>query len=149
MSITAHGSRYSTASEANARIAELNEENARLGASDGRVTEILLVTEAMQEAGWEQTPQDAHREQVRANTRARYQQAPALPAGLAGEVRDSERRIAWLEANPAADDGKWRYLKTQDDDGRIKVRREYKTEVGFLRAYVREARRGHDILIAE
>jgi hypothetical protein len=59
--ITAHGATYATKAEAEARIAELNEENIRYGASDGRVTEILEITEAMQAAGWEEAPARAHR----------------------------------------------------------------------------------------
>lgn len=139
MSITAHGAAYATPAEANARISELNEENARIGASDGRVTEILLITEAMQKAGWEQTPREAARPARKA--------APVLGAYMGEQVMKAEKELAYIKRT-GNDDGQWRYLKTQQD-GRIKVRREYRTQAGFLTAFIREARAGHDIVIAE
>lgn len=148
MSITAHGATYSSPAEAQARIAELNELNQQLGASDGRVTEILLITEAMQAEGWEKSPAEARMEQAIANSRARYQQTPALSAWASEQIMKAEQELAAIKRS-GYDDGQWRYLKTQDDAGRIKVRREYKTQAGFLEAFVREVRRGHEILIAE
>jgi hypothetical protein len=140
MTITAHGASYSTAAEANARIAELNEENARLGVSDGRVTEILLITEAMQAAGWEQTPREAA--------------APKRPAGVPtlGEltrqyINEARKDLASIKRT-GYDDGKWRYMKWVTPEGRM-YRREYRTQAGFLKAYIREASRGSEILIAE
>ena len=142
MSITAHGATYRTAAEANARIAELNEENARLGASDGRVTEILLITEALQDAGLEAGPRAAQ-------PVAKRPAAPVLGEYMTAKVIEAEGRVRYLKRNKTADDGQWRYLRTQDEAGRVAVRREYKTEAGFLAAFIREARAGHDILIAE
>ena len=138
--ITAHGVQYATAAEANARIAELNEENLVLGASDGRVTEILLITEALQEAGLEAAPRAA---------RPARRPEPQLGEYMTAKVIEAESRVAYLKRNKTADDGQWRYLRTQDEAGRVAVRKEYKTEAGFLAAFIREARRGHDILIAE
>ena len=74
--------------------------------------------------------------------------APALDPALAGYVAESERRIAYLAKWKDSDDRKTRYLKFQDSAGRV-TRREYLTEAGFLKAYVRAARAGMDILIAE
>jgi phage shock protein A len=139
--IKAHGAVYMSVEDAEARIAELEEGNRQYGASDGRVTEINTIREALEA--------QARLDQAIANSRSRYQQTPALSGHMAEQVHEAERRIAYLERNKDADDGQWRYLKTQDDAGRISVRREYKTELGFLKAYVREARRGRDILIAE
>jgi hypothetical protein len=67
--IEAHGATYASKAEAEARIAELNEENLRYGASDGRVTEILEITEAMQAAGWEETPRAAAAAEAAAHRR--------------------------------------------------------------------------------
>lgn len=144
--ITAHGAVYGTPAEANARIAELNEENARIGASDGRVTEILLITEAMYAEGWEQAPRA--REAARQEAASRRPKTPKLSAWASEQIMKAEQELAQIKRS-GYDDGQWRYLKTQDDAGRIKVRREYKTQAGFLTAFVREVRRGHDILIAE
>lgn len=146
MNMTAHGSTYGSPAEANARIAELNELNLQLGASDGRVTEILLITEAMQEKGWEEAPRT--REAAREEARKARPQARVLSAWESEQVMKAEQELAAIKRT-GYDDGQWRYLKTQDDAGRIKVRREYKTQAGFLEAYVREVRRGHEILIAE
>jgi hypothetical protein len=138
--ITAHGTQYPTPAAAEARIAELNEVNAKLGASDGRVTEILCIMDALHAAGFEQTPAEAARPARAA--------APALSPAMAQHVMEAERDLASIRRS-GYDDGRWRYLKTQDEAGRIKVRREYRTQAGFLTAFIREARRGHDILIAE
>lgn len=138
--ITAHGATYPSAAAANDRIAELNKINMELGASDGRVTEITCIMDALEAA---------EREEVRENTRRRH----AAPAGhvmgpeMTAEVRESERRVAALRAG-AMDDGQWRYLKVITPEGRM-TRREYRTEAGFLKAYIREARKGSEILIAE
>jgi hypothetical protein len=45
--ITAQGKTYATEQDARARIAVLHEENKQFGASDGRVTEIVLINEAI------------------------------------------------------------------------------------------------------
>lgn len=149
--IAAHGATYQTVAEANARIAELNEENLRIGASDGRVTEIMCIMDALEAHEVAERKADAEAriaaEKAEKATRAEAAR-PKLDSTTAGYVMEAERRIRSIEADKSRDDGQWRYLKTQDD-GRIVVRREYKTELGFLRAYVREARRGHDIIIAE
>lgn len=145
MTIKAHGASYQTKVEAEARIAELNEENLRLGASDGRVTEIQSILEALQDLGLESTPA---RDALRASTKARYAEPSKMDSYTAGQVHTAEQRIAYLERNKDADDGKWRYLMYQDDNER-RTRREYKTELGFLKAYCKAARAGMDILIAE
>jgi hypothetical protein len=146
--IEAHGATYQTVAEANARIAELNELNLQLGASDGRVTEIQCIIEALQEGGFEQDPKRARLEQAIQNSRARYAAPSPMDSHTAGQVHEAERRIAYLEQNKTADDGQWRYLKFQDANERV-TRREYKTELGFLKGYVKAARDGMDILIAE
>jgi hypothetical protein len=74
--------------------------------------------------------------------------APVMGPQTIQYVIESERRIAYLARYKDSDDMKWRYLKFQDDAGRV-TRRTYKTELGFLKAYVRAARAGMDILIAE
>lgn len=58
----AHGKTFADKAAAEARIAEINEENYRLGISDGRVTEILTIMEMMILWEWEQTPIQAFRE---------------------------------------------------------------------------------------
>lgn len=128
--ITAHGATYATAAAAEARIAELNTINAELGASDGRVTEIMCIMEALEAAA----PARPSR--------------PALSAWATEQIMKAEGELASIRRS-GYDDGRWRYLKTQDDAGRVKVRREYRTQAGFLTAFIREVRRGHDILIAE
>lgn len=45
--ITAHGTTYKTTEAAEARLAELDADNARYGESDGRVTEQILIREAL------------------------------------------------------------------------------------------------------
>lgn len=142
MTITAHGATYASVAEANARIAELNEVNMAIGISDGRVTEIQTIIGALQEAGVELTPrQAAHMAKVKA-------EAIKLGPLTMQYIMESERRIRQITADKSRDDGKWRYLKVQTPEGRTTAR-EYRTELGFLKAYVREARRGSDILIAE
>jgi hypothetical protein len=54
--IQAHGAKYATKAEAEARIAELNELNLQLGASDGRVTEIQAIIDVLVLVDWESTP---------------------------------------------------------------------------------------------
>lgn len=137
--ITAHGTTYQTAAEANARIAELNELNAQVGASDGRVTEILLITEALQAAGLELTPAQA--------TRPARPAAPVLGPLTLQYIAEAQADLASIRRT-GYDDGKWRYLKVITPEGRM-TRREYRTQKGFLTAYVREASRGSEILIAE
>lgn len=48
--ITAHGKAYETVEQAREMIALLQQENSLYGASDGRVTEILLIEKAIAEA---------------------------------------------------------------------------------------------------
>lgn len=134
--ITAHGATYADAAAANARIAELNTINAELGASDGRVTEILSITEALQAAGLEQAP-----------ARPRPDAAAALGPVMTAHVINAQTELAALKRH-RLDDGQWRYLKVRTADGRT-VSREYRTQQGFLTAFIREALRGSDILIAE
>jgi hypothetical protein len=131
--IKAHGAVYTSVADAEARIAELDEGNRQYGASDGRVTEINTIRAAL----------DAHKAQ-----QARYAPAVVLGPLMSQYVNESERRIREIEADKSRDDGKWRYLMFQDANER-RTRREYKTELGFLKGYVKAARAGHDILIAE
>jgi hypothetical protein len=63
-------------------------------------------------------------------------------------IAESQARLNRLTATPTLDDGKWRYLAFRDLNGHMD-RREYRTEKGFLTAYIRVARQGCDILIAE
>lgn len=137
--ITAHGTQYPTPAAAEARIAELNETNAKIGASDGRVTEILCIMEALHAAGFEQTPAEA--------ARAARPSAPVLGALTMQYVMEAERDLQSIRRT-GYDDGRWRYLKVVTPEGRM-TRREYRTQKGFLTAYIREALRGSDILIAE
>lgn len=80
-----------------------------------------------------------------------------VPARAAGVVLDdltrryiaeSQARLNRITANRNLDDGQWRYLSYRDLQGHMD-RREYRTERGFLTAYIRVARQGCDILIAE
>lgn len=63
-------------------------------------------------------------------------------------ITESRTRLNRLIASPVLDDGKWRYLSYRDLQGHMD-RREYRTERGFLTAYIRVASQGCDILIAE
>ena len=135
--IKAHGETYATKAEAEARIAELNELNLQLGASDGRVTEIQCILEALQEAGLEAAP-------VRHASRI---EAPKLGAHMVAEINKARRELALIKSS-GYDDGQWRYLKFQDEAGRV-TRREYRTQKGFLKAFIKAASEGKDILIAE
>jgi hypothetical protein len=58
----AHGQYFATKADADARIAEINEENLKYGASDGRVTEIATILQMMELYGWEKTPAQAFME---------------------------------------------------------------------------------------
>lgn len=63
------------------------------------------------------------------------------------EVESAQRELRLIAAT-GHDDGKWRYLKVITQAGHHKAR-EYRTEKGFLTAYIREALAGSEILIAE
>lgn len=143
--ITAHGKTYQTIAEAEAAWSALEAENNRpgVGPSDGRVTEQIAIEDAIDAARYAE---------ALANTRARNarEQAAAPAAGSLTEtfLAEADNRIAYLTRNKAADDGKWRYLMYRDQAGRV-TRREYRTELGFNKAYARAARAGMDIQIAE
>ncbi len=147
--ITAHGTSYPTAAAAEARIAELNTINLQVGASDGRVTEIQCIMGALQDAGAEMTPAQCTRFEVQEGIRPlrRTTAAPTLTGLALQYVLEAESDLKAI-ARTGYDDGRWRYMKWVSPEGRMS-RREYRTQKGFLTAYIREAHRGSDILIAE
>lgn len=146
--INAHGATYQTVAEANARIAELNEENLRIGASDGRVTEIICIMDAIEahEVAERKAASEARTAAEKA-ARPAPAAAPVMGELTAKYVREAEADLASIKRT-GYDDGQWRYLKVITPEGRTTAR-EYRTQKGFLTAYIREARRGSDILIAE
>ena len=73
--------------------------------------------------------------------------APALGPVMTAHVVQAQAELASLKRH-RMDDGQWRYLKVRTADGRTTAR-EYRTQQGFLTAFIREALRGADILIAE
>lgn len=135
--ITAHGVTYATAEAATARWNELDAANKApgVGPSDGRVTEMLLIEEAI-------AAHDA--EQVRI---AAKPAKPELGPLTTRYIIEAENDLAAIKRT-GYDDGRWRYLKVTTPEGRTTAR-EYRTQKGFLTAYIREAKRGSDILIAE
>jgi|ERR1043166_6654035 hypothetical protein len=141
-----HGKLYQGPDEVNARIAELNEGNLKYGASDGRVTEIQDLIGQLQRFGYEKTPRQEFEERTR---KPRPNSVYAKPNPYMNEqVQKAQARIREIEADRSRDDGQWRYLRFQDNNGR-NTRREYRTELGFLRGYVAAVLDGMDILIAE
>jgi hypothetical protein len=147
--INAHGATYQNEAEANARIAELNELNLQIGASDGRVTEIMCIMDALEahEVAERKAAAEARIAAEKATKAAAKPAAPAMGELTAKYVAEAEADLASIKRT-GYDDGKWRYLKVITPEGRTTAR-EYRTQKGFLTAYVREARRGSDILIAE
>lgn len=149
-----HGKFYQGPDEVNARIAELNEDNLKYGASDGRVTEIQDLIGQLQRFGYEMDPRYEYtlRQQAEARiTREKPKRNSVYAAPspyMSDQVNKAQRRIREIEADRSRDDGQWRYLRFQDNDGR-NTRREYRTELGFLKGYVKAVLDGMDILIAE
>lgn len=147
--ITAHGATYSTAAEADARIAELNTINLQVGASDGRVTEIMCIMDALEAAAVadRRAASEARTAAERAARAARPAAVDLMGPTMTAHVVAAEAELASLKRH-GMDDGQWRYLKVRTAEGRTTAR-EYRTQQGFLTAFIREARRGGDILIAE
>lgn len=135
--IKAHGATYATAEEATARWGELDRLNKRpgVGPSDGRVTEMNAIEEAI-------AAHDAQSVKIAAKPAA-----PELGPLTLQHIIEAERDLASIKRS-GHDDGQWRYLKVVTPEGRTTAR-EYRTQKGFLTAYLREAKRGSDILIAE
>lgn len=114
--ITAHGKTYRTHLEATARIDELEQDDLVHGASDGRVTEITLIREALDAA---------------AAARDNAKEA----AWRGQQISDATRDLAYLRASGQT--------KTEADhrieyeDGTHRRISYYTTEEGFLKALIR------------
>lgn len=147
--IEAHGHKFETAAAAEARIAEINEVNLQIGISDGRVTEIMCITEALQAAGCEMTPAECARFEAQEGIAPirHIRATPTLGPLTMQYIIEAQQDLASIKRT-GYDDGKWRYLKVTTPEGRTTAR-EYRTQKGFLTAYIREASKGSDILIAE
>ncbi|UJQ87185.1 hypothetical protein SEA_BAILEYBLU_47 [Arthrobacter phage BaileyBlu] len=120
--IEAHGKSYATRAEAEARIEALVADNRRFGDSDGRVTEIDAITEALVAHHEATTPaiDYAHREKMERIEReaATLRRARAELAGLARHT-PGDGRIDYMDKHT----------------GRRRVAR-YTTRDGFLRAWI-------------
>lgn len=133
-SFKAHGKWYHSEDEANARIKEINEDIFKWGLSDGRLTEWLLIEDALKEE-WER----AYKRKAEAESRQwkleqireTEQEIRQLEARLGGKREEgagySIHRITWF-----------------DSEGHRKVSR-YSTDGGFLRAYLRMIKADIDV----
>lgn len=114
----------STHADIREAIAELEADNERIGASDGRVTQIIYLQEAAQALTAAETAQH-ERERL---------------AALGETIRRERAALAALERQYAGDRYGDRMLEKtlvwDDEDGRRQTRR-YTTERGFLKAYIR------------
>ena len=125
--ITAHG-KTMTIAEAEARLAELAQLDAELGASDGRVTEALLIREALAALPAEPTEEEKRAAELHANYRRH-----------AAEQADAARR----ELRNLSDDEKiparYEIHRLQYEDAKTgrQIIARYKSEPGFLRALIR------------
>ena len=134
----AHGEWYRNPDEANARIKEINEEIFRLGLSDGRLTEWLSIDEALTEA-WKAATE-------------RREKAEYASWKLE-QIRNTESELASLREQldgkrEEAAHGWFRMIDAIAPDGR-RVKTHYKTETGFLKAYLRMVKADYDIIFAE
>lgn len=135
---TAHGQTFRTPEQANERIKEINEEIFRLGLSDGRLTEWLVIEDALAE------------EWARASERRRkaeYQQWKAE------QIRNTESELRMLEAELGGkrEEGAgftFRRIDWIDKSGKRRISR-YSTEGGFLRAYLKMVKSDIDVIFAE
>lgn len=117
------GADLRTPQDMRAAIAELEADNERLGASDGRVTAIGILKEAIEELHADQSAQEERErlsivaEQIR-REKANLAELERIYAGDRWGDRMLEKALVWI-----------------DDDGRHT--RRYTTERGFLKAYIR------------
>lgn len=126
--ITAHGKTYSSRAAAEARLAELAKLDAELGASDGRVTEALLIREALAALPAEKTPEEIEAARREADYRRH----------AADQVLAAERELRNLspEERESAGFDIHRLHYYDEKTGRETIAR-YKSEPGFLRALIR------------
>jgi hypothetical protein len=133
----AHGKRYTSPEQANARIKEINEEIFRIGLSDGRLTEWLVIEEALAEewaSASERRQAAEHAQWKRDQIKNTEHELEMLKIDLNGEREYANcigRRIDWI-----------------DKDGKRRISR-YSTEGGFLRAYLKMVKDDIDIIFAE
>ena len=124
--ISAHGATY-TAETAAARITELEADNARYGASDGRVTEINSIREALAAAA--PAPARGPRKLAPLASDADREYA----ATMNKRVRSAELELANTPRNTP---GVGRIDYTDNATGRRRVAR-YNTRDGFLLSYIK------------
>jgi hypothetical protein len=134
----AHGQRFRNPDEANARIKEINEEIFRIGLSDGRLTEWLVIEDALAEA-WK-----AEKER---REKAEYQ------SWKWEQIRNTERELDMLREQldgkrEEAAHGWFRMIDAIAPNGR-RTKTHYRTETGFLKAYLRMVKADYDIIFAE
>lgn len=134
----AHGKEYRSVEEGNARIKEINEEIFVKGVSDGRLTEWLDIEDAMSEAVAKRNERKAEQDHLEwrvKQIRETKRQLDMLRFRLGGLREESygyyNFRIDWIDA-----------------EGKRRISR-YKTETGFLTAYLRMIEADIYVIFAE
>ena len=137
-SFKAHGRIYRNPDEANARIKEINEEIFKWGLSDGRLTEWLLIEDALAE------------EWARATDRRRKAEHQQWKLE---QIRNTERELEMLrnELGGKREESAsfWMYMIEYDDKNGRRRKSHYKTRTGFLKAYLKMVKEDIDVIFAE